>query len=313
MNKKVLIVVSLIIAVLIGGVAFTNFNKGSNEASNGEKVTITHRYGETEVLKNPEKVIVLDYGSLDIMDVFGVSPIALPKSSLPSYLSKYKDDKYIDLGTLKEFSLEKINELKPDLIIIEGRQESFYEELSKIAPTIGLGTVNNNHFTSLETNVNILGEIFGKEKVATNKLNELKGDVDKINKEVKEKALDAQVLLVSDGAMNAMGNKTRFKTIFDNFGFKVNDETLGDAKHGQNVSYEYLISKNPGYIFVVDKGQIVGNQKPANEVVENEITKKTEAYKNGNLVYLSPETWYLGGAGITSTEEMIKEIKEALK
>ncbi|MGL4773455.1 MAG: siderophore ABC transporter substrate-binding protein [Clostridium sp.] len=313
MNKKVLLVVSVIIAVLIGGVAFTSLSGNKGDAYEGEKISFTHRYGVTEVPKNPEKVVVLDYGALDIMQVFGVEPIALPKSNLPTFLSKYNDEKYVDIGTLKEFSLEKINELKPDLIIIEGRQESFYEELSKIAPTIGLGTVDNNHFESVENNVKILGEIFGKEKVAENKLDELKNDIEEVSKSVKEKDLNAQVVLVSDGSMSAMGKETRYKMIFNEFGFKQSDEALGDAKHGQNISNEYLIEKNPNYIFVIDRGQVLGNQKPAKDIVENEIVKKTDAYKNGNLEYLSPETWYIGGAGISSTEVMIKEIKEALK
>lgn len=310
MNKKVLGIVAVIIVAILGVIGFTSINGANGEEKSGETILIEHRYGKTEVVKNPKKVVVLDYSALDIMKFLEVDPIALPKNSLPSYLEEYKDSKYEDLGTLKEFSLEKINELKPDLIIIEGRQESFYEELSKIAPTIGLGTVNNNHMESLEKNVTVLGQIFNAEKKAEKKLAGIKNEFEEISN--KANGFDAQVVMVSDGSMSAMGKETRYKMIFNEFGFKQNDETLGNAKHGQNISYEYLIEKNPDYIFVVDRGQVVGNQKPAKDVVENEIVKKTDAYKNGRLIYLTPETWYLGGAGITSTEEMIKEIKEAL-
>ena len=47
----------------------------------------------------------------------GVDVVGLPKGSLPEYLSKYKEDKYSDLGGLKEPDFEAINELNPDLII----------------------------------------------------------------------------------------------------------------------------------------------------------------------------------------------------
>ena len=41
-------------------------------------------------------------------------------------------------GGIKEPDLEKINQLKPDLIIISGRQQDYQEQLKAIAPTIYL-------------------------------------------------------------------------------------------------------------------------------------------------------------------------------
>ena len=46
--------------------------------------------------------------------------------------------------------MEKIFELNPDLIIISGRQADYYEELSKIAPTINLSIDNKNYLESFE-------------------------------------------------------------------------------------------------------------------------------------------------------------------
>ena len=54
----------------------------------------------------------------------GVDVVGLPKGSLPEYLSKYKEDKYSDLGGLKEPDFEAINELNPDLIIIPGTKNT---------------------------------------------------------------------------------------------------------------------------------------------------------------------------------------------
>ena len=66
--------------------------------------------------------------------------------------------------------MEKIFELSPDLIIISGRQADYYEELNKIAPTIHLGVDNENYLESFKVNMNILGEIFGKEKAVEKEL-----------------------------------------------------------------------------------------------------------------------------------------------
>mgnify|MGYP002509112163 CR=1 FL=1 len=51
-----------------------------------------------------------------------------------------------------------------------GRQADYYEELSKIAPTIHLGVNNENYLESFSENMNKLGEIFGKEKAVEKEL-----------------------------------------------------------------------------------------------------------------------------------------------
>lgn len=315
MNKKVLGIIILIIVALVGGSAFMKLSGSKSEAgANGETIKITHRYGETEVPVNPEKVVILDLGTLDIMTVLGADVIALPKSNLPSYFDKYADEKYTDIGTLKEFNIEKINELQPDLIIIEGRQESFYEELSKIAPTIGLGTINNDFIGSLKNNTEVIGKIFDKEKEATKELEKIEKDLAEIKTKVEASGKNALMTMVSDGTMSVYGKSSRFSIMYNELGFKVADDNITDGSHGQTISYEYLLEKNPDYLFVLDKGVILkGEQQPAKEIIENDITKKMNAYNNKKIIYLDTETWYLGGSGLMATQNMINEINEAIK
>ena len=80
---------------------------------------ITHEYGEEEVSKNPENVVVFDFGVLDTLD-------------------KYTGSKYIDAGASREPDLEPISEINPDLIIISDRKAEVYEEIKEITPTIYL-------------------------------------------------------------------------------------------------------------------------------------------------------------------------------
>lgn len=314
MNKKIGLIVGAIIIALGGFFALSKLNVNKESALAGkEMVTITHRKGETKVPKNPERVVVLDYGSLDIMNTIGKEPIGLAKANLTNYLSKYKDDKYADVGTLKEIDMEKINELNPDLIIIEGRQESFYEELKKIAPTIMLGTDGSNHFGSLEANLKAIGTIYGLENELKEKMDSLNKRIEEINKKINADNKTALVTMVNEGKMSVFGKGSRFGIMYDKFGFTPADEKIEVSKHGQNISYEYLVSKDPDYLFVIDKGIVAGgNQKPAKDVVENDLTKKTKAYKDGKIIYLDTQVWYLGGSGLMSTELMLDEIEKAL-
>ena len=164
----------VIIAVIFGIYGVTKF-AGNGVSADGEgKIKITHKLGETEVTKNPSRVIVFDYGIADALNTLEVEIIGLPKSSLPSLLSKYEDGKYENVGSLKEPDMEKVYELKPDLIIMSGRLESYYEELNKIAPTIYLGVDNADYLGSFKNNMETLGEIFDKKRKLKLKLLRLK-------------------------------------------------------------------------------------------------------------------------------------------
>lgn len=315
-KKKISIIVGVVIVALIGVFAATKFGSKDNEVE-GETIKIIHTAGETEVPKNPEKVVVLDYASLDIMDSLNIEGlVGLPKKNLPTYLSEYKEDKYTDLGGLKEFSLEAINEIKPNLIIIEGRQAEYYDELSAIAPTIQLGTNSKDYLKSLETNVNTIGQIFDKTDVATSKLKELNERVEVVGEKIKTAGTNALVTMVSDGAMSVYGAGSRFSIVFDKFGFTATDSNIEVSNHGQSITYEYLLAKNPNYLFVVDKAAGTSGSEDystAKELIENDLVKTTETYKNGNIVYLNAQAWYVGGAGLQAADLMITDMEAITK
>ena len=103
MNKKIGIIVGITVAAIIGGSVFLSKSGENNKKveTKQETIVVTDRKGNVTVPKDPQKVVVLDYSSLDTMSVIGEEAIAVPKSSLPTYLESYKDEKYVDLGSLK--------------------------------------------------------------------------------------------------------------------------------------------------------------------------------------------------------------------
>lgn len=280
------------------------------------EVKLTHQLGEITVKKNPQKVVVFDFGSLDTLDKLGVEITALPQTNVPSYLSKYKDAKYTDIGDLFEPDFEKINSLAPDLIIISGRQQEIYEELNKIAPTLYVAVDNANYLASFTENVKTLGQIFGKEAEAETELAAINTAVEDLHAKAAADGKKALVVLANEGKISAYGSGSRFGVLHDVFGFAQADDKIEVSTHGQSVSYEYVAEKNPDYLFVVDRGAVVksesGESSPAKEAVENELVKNTNAYKNGKIVYLDPNYWYLSGGGLVSVSEMIKEAQTVL-
>lgn len=310
MSKKTIISMIVIIAVIFGIYGFTKF-AGNGVSADGEKIKITHQLGETEVPKNPSRVIVFDYGIADALNNLDVEIIGLPKSSLPSLLSKYEDSKYENVGSLKEPDMEKVYELKPELIIMSGRLESYYEELNKIATTIYLGVDNTDYLGSFKKNMETLGQIFDKEKEVKTQVAKVEEAVGKVNE--KAEGINALIALANDNAFSVYGEGSRFGIIHKEFGIEAVDKTIESSTHGQKASFEYILDKNPDYLFVVDRTAVTGGNTSAKEMFDNEIIKKTDAYKNGNIVYLDAEVWYTISGGIESTQKMVDEVLEALK
>ena len=58
--------------------------------------------------------------------------------------------------------------------------------------------------------------------------------------------------------------------------------------HGNEVSFEAIVALNPDYIFVMDRDSAISatGAQLAQEIMENELVMKTDAYRNGNLVIL---------------------------
>ncbi|MEC0212002.1 siderophore ABC transporter substrate-binding protein [Paenibacillus ehimensis] len=323
MKKVSWMLMMLLLAVMVaacgsngsGGANSGGDAKNANTAApkDNEELTVKHKLGETKVKKNPKKVVVFDFGTLDSLDKLGVEVAGVPSKNLPSYLSKYKDAKYANVGGLMEPDFEKINQLKPDLIIISARQSTKYEEFKAIAPTIFMGVDEKNYMKSFEDNVKLLGQIFGKEAAAEKELAAISDSVKKLKEKASAGGKTALIILTTGGKTSAYGQGSRFGIIHDEFGFAPADKDIKVETHGQSVTFEYVAQKDPDYLFVVDRDAVVGNGTPAKQIVENELTKKTKAYKNGKIIYLDSNYWYLSGGGLLSVAEMVKEAEKAVQ
>lgn len=289
--------------------------QGEGESEELKTITVTHEYGETPVKEEPKNVVVFDFGILDALDYMGVEVTGLPRSgSLPAHLSKFESDEYANAGSLKEPDLEAVYEMNPDLIIISGRQSDYYEELNEIAPTIYMGLDNEDYLKSFEENMTLLGDIFNKEDIVKKGLEEVNEKVEALNKEVTAQGSNALVVLTNEGSVSAYGASSRFGIIHNGFGFAEADENIESAaQHGAKVSFEYIADLNPDYLFVVDRGAVVGGESSAQGTLNNELINSTDAAKNGNIIYLDAAVWYTATGGFTSTLKMVDEVSTAIQ
>lgn len=323
MNKKAAAIVGGILVLGLGVFGFTKLNSGSqNQQTQQEQsaeqttVQITDANGEkAELKKNPKRVVVFDYGVADILKNLGVDAVVgLPKNGkMPEILSNYSDDKYTNVGSLKETDFEAVESLNPDLIIIGGRQAEDIDSFKEIAPTVNLAVDGQDYMNSFKTVVTDLGNLFDKQDEAKKAIDEIEAKIAKVNKTVTEKGLTASVVMANEGNISAFSAKSRYGLIYNGLGFAEVDKNIDDSTHGQQVSFEYFLENKSDYVFVVDRGAVTGKGEAASKLFDNEVMNKTEVAKNGNIVYLNSVIWYTMTGGIESTNQMIDEIADAVK
>ncbi|HJH23390.1 MAG TPA: siderophore ABC transporter substrate-binding protein [Paenalcaligenes hominis] len=259
-----------------------------------ETVTIEHAQGTTQVQKNPKTVAVLDWSTLDTMAALGVQAQGIPSSAVvPPMLKEYANNRFAKVGTLFEPDFEALKNLKPDLIILGRRGAGTYEEVTQYGSTLDLTPNPSDMLGSVIRNTEILGEIFDRQEQATALSTQLKTSVEALQQQSKDQGTGI-TLLTSGGKMSAFGIGTRFGMIHDVFGVTPAVSDLKVGRHGQSVSYEFLLEANPDWIFVMDRDAAINREGvAAKQMMDNELIKATNAGSKDQIVYLEPISWYL--------------------
>ncbi|MGL4362550.1 MAG: siderophore ABC transporter substrate-binding protein [Cellulosilyticaceae bacterium] len=292
---------------------------GSEENVVSETMKITHEYGTVEVPKNPKSIVVTDFGILDTVHALGVtSVVGIPQdtTSIPEYLEVYKSDEYTNVGGVKEINFEVLYELAPEIIFISGRLASQYDELSKIAPVVYINIDTENYMESLEEEMTVLGELFGKEEEVKTYLAEIWEQVDKTKALATSTNANGLITMVNKGEISVYGEVSRFGIIHNTLGVIPADTNIDDSTHGQTVTFEYLLEVNPEYLFVIDRNAIGTADGVANatakDTLNNSIVNKMSVAQEDKIIYLDPVAWYMTSGGATATKIMITEIFNAL-
>lgn len=273
---------------------------------------------DLEVPYDPERIAILDMACLDILDSLGVGDRVVGSASTSlDYLQDYVTDENIEnLGTIKEADMEAVMACEPDVIFIGGRLSSSYDALSEIAPVVYLSTDTEiGVVESVRKNASTIAAMFGLE----DQVDELMADFDERIETLAAFAegKTAIVGMCTSGSFNVLGNDGRCSMIgreigFENVGVDANADT---STHGNEASFEYVVEKNPDYIFVMDRDAAIGTDgaQLAQDIMENELVQGTDAYKNGQLVYLEhPAVWYTAEGGVQALDLMLQDLETTL-
>lgn len=279
--------------------------------ANAENLTVKHARGEATVPLKPQKVLTFDLATLDTLAALGVEVAGVPGGNKPDYLSKYASEDFPKIGTFFEPDFEAVNAAEPDLIIVAGRSSAKYPELAAIAPTLDLTVNAENYLASAEENVRTLAKIFGKENEAEALLAKLASSTAALKSKA-SKAGKGLLVLTTGGKMSTYGPGSRFGVLFSDYGVQPADENVKVGNHGQPASFEYLLEKNPDWLFVIDRDAAIGSEgTAAAKFLDNQIVGQTTAWKTGQVVYLNSVSWYLVGGGLTALQNTVDQLSEA--
>ena len=316
--KKINLLYLLAILAIISGLLLyylPDMTSGHNAESNKtsqtfKEKTIVHDFGTTELKKAPKRIVILDNLYGEILDPLDITPVGATTGQADSqefstlFKKQYKDAKVISVGWQGNPDLDKIAELKPDLILMTGEQEDLYDKLSEIAPTVGYQINTDENWDYHETSLKV-AEIFDKR-------DEMKKDLDRLDareavfaENVKAKFGDQKLmyLRVTDNDIRyyAYGH---FGYLYDTYHFN-RAETFNPDDMFQVIDPDKLKDINPDLLIVQADSQELLDNKLKNTPVWTSL----KAVQNNKVIYADYSTYMLG-FGIVSQEAIMKQISD---
>ena len=316
--KKINLLYLLAILAIISGLLLyylPDMTAGHNTESNNisqtfKEKTIVHDFGTTELKKAPKRIVILDNLYGEILDPLDITPVGATTGQSDSqefstlFKKQYKDAKVVSVGWQGSPDLDKIAELKPDLILMTGEQEDLYEELSEIAPTVGYQINTDENWDYHETSLKV-AEIFDKR-------DEMKKDLDRLDareavfaENVKAKFGDQKLMYLrvtdNDVRYYAYGH---FGYLYDTYHFN-RAETFNPDDMFQVIDPDKLKDINPDLLIV----QADSQELLENKLKNNPVWSSLKAVQNNKVIYADYSTYMLG-FGIVSQEAIMKQISD---
>lgn len=308
----------------------TNDASAGSEETKPESITIqalnaNKEMADIEVSYDPQRIAILDMPALDIVDALGMGDRIVGSAKVTiEYLTDYNPDDsngaIMNLGTVKTADLEKVAACEPDIIFIGGRLSSVYADLEAIAPVVYLAVdYEKGVVESTKYNAQTIASIFGKEAEVDAMFTDFQPRIDALNNVLNGK--NVLLGMYNSNALGLMDTQSQLNIIAKELGANNLGETVGEvekATHGEEASWETIITLNPEYMFILDRSTATGAADEgimgAREVIENDLIKELDVYKDGKIVYFieHANVWYTSTGGVQALDTMLADLESAL-
>lgn len=249
--------------------------------------------GEVEIPADPQRIVDVS-GSADELIIMGIPFIASANTSMfdgvtvPAYLQDYflknkveTVGNYSGASSTGDLNLEKIAELKPDLIIMNIRHEKVYTQLKAIAPTVMV--TDDINFINWRGRFQQLGEWFGKTDVVGKWLEDYDARIAGFAAQIKEKVGDETFAVIEANSVH-FGSYYVYRSagpgelIFE--AMKLSPSAgVPEGVWGKVVDAEYFSQIEADHIFFFSDSGTVG------DTADTPTWQNLKAVKNGNVYF----------------------------
>lgn len=286
---------------------------GGQDTSSGTRaatfpVEVEHKYGTTTIQEKPERIVTLGLSDQDVVLALGKKPVGAidwfkerPYGLWPWTKDLWGDTPPEIVGERDDYNLEKILNLKPDLILAQysGMSEQQYDELRKIAPTVGQPKGFDDYGAPWQDMARLAAEAMGE----TAALDEQITAIDDRFAEIREEHPDWQGRSVAvvdpyePGKLVAF-QKTDPKAAFlEQLGFRVPEEINKAARDGQDNNAVELSTER---FDMIDADLIVVltfDPDTAKQGLDaNPVWQGLQAVKDGRVLYVPYSEPAIGAA-----------------
>ena len=292
MKKSFIILICFALMIVFAGCSSAQTPERSGT------VTVEDMKGSVEIPADPQRIVDVA-GLTDELIILDMPLIASANTSVfdgvsvPDYLKEYFTENDIEVvgnysGASGDLNLEKITELKPDLIIMNIRHEKVYEQLKAIAPTVMID--DDINYVNWRGRFEQLGEWFGKEDVVTNWLDDYDAKAEELSKKVKDVVGDETFAVLEANSVH-FGSYYVYRTggpgeiIYDELKLTPSSGVPEDV-WGEVVDAEYFSRIDADHIFFFSDDGKVG------DTGNSPTWQNMKAVKDGNIYYGENEEQY---------------------
>ncbi|WP_424983785.1 siderophore ABC transporter substrate-binding protein [Maritalea sp. S77] len=276
-----------------------------------ETVTVKTYQGDVEVPATPATFAVYDVSALDTLDALGVKADGVLSPHYVSYLDGAVEGA-TPVGSFFEPDFEALAALNADLVIAGGRSSTHVEAFTKIATTIDMTIWEDTVGQGLER-LDAYGKIFGKEDKAEELANAFNAKLDE-TKALLDGQGKALILMTNGPKVSAYGASGRFGWLHTNLDLEEAAKDVEQSTHGEAASFEFIKDTNPDILIVIDRLAAIGQDgESAKKTLDNPLVHETNAWKNGQVIYLSSAPLYIAGGGIQSMNIILDDIQATFK
>ncbi|WNI13847.1 ABC transporter substrate-binding protein [Corynebacterium sp. Z-1] len=276
-------------------------------------VTVEDNYGVKEVPSPAQRVVALDNRSFELLDTWGIEPVAAARALVPVTIPGIGDnDNIVDIGNHREPNLEAIVAAEPDVIVSGQRFQTHDADIEKLVPDailVDFEPRDGEPFDAeLIRHTESLGEIFGKQEEAAQLVDDFQNALERA-KAAYDPEQTVMAVNISGGEIGyvAPGVGRTWGPLFDLIGMKpaLEVQNATDDHQGDDISVEAIASANPDWMLILDRDAGTrddeGSPAALSVIEDSAPLQNATAVKEGQL-YVAPADTYTNESIITYTE-----------